>query len=126
MVVSVIGSVSILAIAWLPPGSPFIFMLIAIVVAGACVVGWNGVWITLLAESAPPGLRARSIAAGLTINQPTILLGPWLFGLFVEVTGSYRLGWTALAGLILSAAWFITRAGEPRYAALTPVAQAQA
>ncbi len=124
--VSVIGAASILTIAWLPRGSPFIIMLIAIVVAGACVVGWNGVWITLLAESAPAGLRARSIAAGLTINQPSILLGPWLFGLFVEATGSYQLGWTVLAGLILSAAWLITRAGEPRYAALGPAAQAPA
>ncbi|MHB8489385.1 MAG: hypothetical protein ACYDC4_09410, partial [Candidatus Dormibacteria bacterium] len=106
--------------------SPFILMLIAIVVAGGCVIGWNGVWITLLAESAPPGLRARSIAAGLTINQPTILLGPWLFGLFVEATGSYRLGWTVLAALIVSAAWLITRAGEPRYAALAPTAHAPA
>ncbi|MHB8537525.1 MAG: MFS transporter [Candidatus Dormibacteria bacterium] len=124
--VSVIGAASIVAIAWLPRGSPFILMLIAIVVAGGCVIGWNGVWITLLAESAPPGLRARSIAAGLTINQPTILLGPWLFGLFVEATGSYRLGWTVLAALIVSAAWLITRAGEPRYAALAPTAHAPA
>jgi len=124
--VSAIGAAAIAAIAWLPPGSPFIFMLIAIVIAGGCVVGWNGVWITLLAESAPPGLRARSIATGLTINQPTILLGPWLFGLFVEATGSYRLGWTVLAALILSAAWLITRTGEPRYAALVPTAQAPA
>jgi MFS family permease len=121
--VSVIGAGSILAIAWLPAGSPFFLMVIAIVIAGGCVVGWNGVWITLLAESAPPGLRARSIAAGLTINQPSILLGPWLFGLFVEATGSYRLGWTVLAGLILSAAWLITRTREPRYAALTPLAR---
>ena len=124
--VSVIGSASILAIAWLPRGAPFVLMLVAIVVAGACVVGWNGVWITLLAEAAPARLRARSIAAGLTINQPMILVGPWLFGLFVEATGSYQLGWTVLAVLILSAAWLITRVGEPRYAALTPVAQARA
>jgi MFS family permease len=124
--VSVVGAAAILAIAWLPPGAPFALMLIAIIVAGGCVVGWNGVWITMLAESAPSGLRARSIGAGLTINQPAILVGPWLFGLFVDATGSYRLGWTLLAGLLLSAAWLITRAGEPRYSALATAARANA
>jgi MFS family permease len=119
--VSVIGSVAIFAIAWIPPGAPFALMLIAIVVAGGCAVGWNGVWITMLAEAAPHGLRARSIAAGLTINQPAIVLGPWMFGLFVDATGSYRLAWSVLAVLLLLAAGLITRASEPRHAAVLVV-----
>ena len=69
-------------------------------------------WVTLLAEVAPPGLQARSIASGLTLNQPAILIGPWAFGLFVDATGSYQLAWTGIAILLIGAAWLIMRASE--------------
>lgn len=113
MVVSLVGAAGVLLLAWLPPSAPFLIVVAAVIVAGGSVVGWNGVWVTMLAEVAPPGLQARSIAAGLMINQPAILVGPWVFGLFVDATGSYELAWTGLAVLLVGAAWLITRADEP-------------
>lgn len=113
MVVSLVGAGGILMLAWLPAQVPFVLVVIAVLVAGGCVVGWNGVWVTMLAEMAPSGLQARSIGAGLTINQPAILLGPWAFGLFVDATGSYQLAWTGLGALLIGAAWLVMRAPEP-------------
>jgi len=112
MVVSFVGAAGVLMLAWLPAQAPFALVVIAVLIAGCSVVGWNGVWVTMLAEVAPPGLQARSIAAGLTLNQPAILVGPWAFGLFVDATGSYQLAWTGLAALLIGAGWLITRASE--------------
>ncbi len=114
VVVSLAGAAGVIAVAWIPAHEPFVFMAAAVVLAGGCVIGWNGVWVTMLAEVAPPGLQARSIAAGLTFNQPGILLGPWLFGLVVDATGSFQVAWTGLAALLVVSAGLITRAAEPR------------
>jgi predicted MFS family arabinose efflux permease len=122
MVVGLVGAAGVLLLAWLPASAPFLLVVVAVVVAGGCVVGWNGVWITMLAEVAPPGLQARSIAAGLMINQPAILVGPWVFGLVVDATGSYQLAWTGLAALLVVAAWLITRADDPMAAPLPAAA----
>ncbi len=122
MVVSFVGAAGVLLLAWLPAEAPFALVVVAVLVAGGCVVGWNGVWVTMLAEVAPPGLQARSIAAGLTLNQPAILVGPWAFGLFVDATGSYRLAWTGLAALLVGAGWLITRASEAHPAPTPAVA----
>lgn len=112
-ILTVVGGVGLVSIAWIPRQSSVAFMVAAVIVAGACINGWPGIWIAMLAEGAPLGLQARAVAAGLTINQPAIVLGPLLFGLVVDHTGSYQLAWTALAIVLVGAAALIVRAKEP-------------
>lgn len=111
-VISTVGAASVLTFGWLPASQPLVWVGVTVAVAGVAVIGWNGVWITLLAEGAPPGLQARAVASGLTVIQPAVVIGPWLFGTFVDATGSYRYAWTVLALLLLLAGLLVTRATE--------------
>ncbi len=86
-----------LLLAWLPAGASLGLVVLVVAICGLSTVGWNGIYITLLAELGPPGFQARSVGLGMTLGQPGIVLGPWLFGVLVDRTGSFRLGWTVVA-----------------------------
>ena len=49
---------------------------------------------------------------GLTIQQPGILAGPFLFGLVADLTGSFRLAWILLAGFLATAMLIMSAARD--------------
>lgn len=112
MLVSVAAAAGFVILAWLPAGTPLIVMLLLVLLLGTTVIGWNGVYVTLLSEIAPPDKRGRSVAYGLTISQVGIFGGPVAFGAFIDLTGSYRLGWTLVALGMLAAALLMRQVRE--------------
>ena len=72
-----------------------------IVLIGGSAIGWNGVSMTFVAELA--GRRQAASAAGLNLTSSGvgILIAPPLFGALVDATGSYALGFQALAAVAL-------------------------
>ena len=101
MVVSVSAALCFVLLAWLPMGTPAAVLLILVMLLGATVIGWNGLYITLLSEIAPVDKRGRTVAYGMTISQVGIFGGPFAFGLLVEITHSYRVSWTVVAASLL-------------------------
>ncbi len=74
----------------------------ALIMLGIGAVGWGGLFGTLAGETAGPA--AAGAAAGVTaaIDNVGIFLGPPLFGLIVDRTGSYAPAWwtmVAAAGM---------------------------
>lgn len=109
-------------LAWLPPATPGVVLMILVLLLGATVIGWNGIYITLLSEIASPEMRGRSVAYGMTLTQVGIFGGPPLFGLLVDLTHSYRIGWLAVGAALLVAAAIVARVREGRIADVrTPV-----
>lgn len=106
------GTVGALILAALPFGAPVPILIAAILVSATGAVGWNGVQISYLSELARPGTEGRNVGIGLTIQQPGILAGPFLFGLVVDLTGSFRLAWILLAGFLGTAMLIMTAARE--------------
>lgn len=106
------GAAGSLALAALPSQSPAAVLLVAVLIAAAGSVGWNGVQLSFLAELARPGTEGRNLGIGLMIQQPGILAGPFLFGLVADITGSFRLAWVLLAGFLGTAILIISRARE--------------
>jgi MFS transporter, ACS family, aldohexuronate transporter len=74
------------------------------VVAGAGAFGWVGLYLALAAEVG--GHRYAGLLTGVAVAcaWSGVLLGPPLFGLLLQATGSYRLPWLALALLAFGAA----------------------
>jgi MFS family permease len=103
IVVSSISAACFLLLAWLPLGTPEPLLLILVVLLGANIIGWNGVYITLLSEIAPPDKRGRTVAYGMMLSQVGIFGGPFAFGLLTEVSHSYRLAWTVVAASLMLA-----------------------
>jgi len=107
VLVSLIAAGACVTLAWVPPTTSLAAVLVVVVIYGFTVVGWNGIWIALLSEIAPPDRRGRSVAYGMMVSHVGILFGPFLFGLTVDVTHSYRVAWSLVAGsLVASAALF--------------------
>ena len=94
------GALGSLALAALPTGFSFPVIVVAILVCAVGAVGWNGVQISLLSELARPGSEGRSIGLGLMIQQPGVVMGPFLFGLIIDTTGSFRPAWFLLTAFL--------------------------
>jgi L-alanine-DL-glutamate epimerase-like enolase superfamily enzyme/MFS family permease len=101
IMVSLIAAAAFLVLAWLPGATPIALLLVLTLAIGATVIGWNGVYVTLLSEIAPSDKRGRAVAYGLTMAQIGIFAGPFLFGLLVEVSHSYRLALSVVAVTML-------------------------
>jgi len=81
-------------------------------VFGVAAIGWAGLYGTLAGEIG--GARQAGLAAGLcsAMVNVGIVIGPPVFGLLVDRTGSYRLSWvlmTAAAGMAV-VCWSLLRA----------------
>jgi MFS transporter, ACS family, aldohexuronate transporter len=101
------GALASATLAILPSNTPLPLLGIVILTCAMGAVGWNGVQILLFSELAKPGNEGRAVGLGLMIQQPGILIGPFLFGTVVDKTGSFRLGWLLVAAFLASAALLI-------------------
>ena len=97
------GAAGSLVLAALPVATPLPVLVAAILACTMGAVGWNGVQISFLSELARPGSEGRSVGLALMIQQPGILAGPFLFGLIVDATGSFRPAWLLMAGFLVAA-----------------------
>ena len=97
------GATGSLVLAALPAATPVPLLAAAILACTVGAVGWNGVQISFLSELARPGSEGRSVGVALMIQQPGILAGPFLFGLVVDATGSFRSAWLLQAGFLAAA-----------------------
>lgn len=74
------------------------------VVAGVGAFGWVGLYLALAAEVG--GARYAGLLTGVAVSfaWSGVLVGPPLFGLLLQATGSYRGPWLVLAATSLAAA----------------------
>ena len=88
-IIGVLAAVSSFALAAAGPDTPRAVLLLTLAVAGVSAIGWNGINMTFVAEIA--GRQASATAAGvnLTASYLGIMVGPPLFGLLVDWTGTY-------------------------------------
>ncbi|MCX6363256.1 MAG: MFS transporter [Actinobacteria bacterium] len=89
---------------------------VALLMLGVGAVGWGGLFSTLAGETA--GAAVAGAAAGVTaaIDNIGIFIGPPLFGLIVDRTGSYAPAWWAMVGAAVLAACLLALVREPRRA----------
>jgi predicted MFS family arabinose efflux permease len=102
-------------LAWLPLTTPAAAILVLVLFLGTTVIGWNGIYIALLSEMAPPDKRGRSVAYGMMITQIGIFAGPFAFGSVVDITRSYRIAWTLVAFVLVLAGLVLRQVHEPMH-----------
>ena len=89
--------------ALLPSSAPLAAVGVLVFVAGAVVMGWPGLMVVLLAELGGPRLMGRAVGFGLIIGLMGAVAVPPLFGLVVDQTDSYSIGWWMMSGLAVLA-----------------------
>lgn len=109
--------VSFLALTMLliTPQTPLWLIAIIVFLLGFTAIGWNGLYVALLAELAGGEENAATaIGFGMNTNQIGVLMFPPLFGYLVDISDSYRLSWLFLAGLGLAGTFFASRIKETK------------
>ena len=101
VVSAAIGAVAYAALA-LGDLLPIWLMVPLALVAGAGAFGWVGLYFALVAEIGGPRYAGLLTGAATACSWSGTLIGPPLFGVVLEITGSYTLPWlimTAIAGV---------------------------
>lgn len=93
--VSIIAAGVAAVLAALPVGAPLPVILFLLVVLGLFGIGWFPLYLLQIAESAPKGSIASTIAFASTICLAVMALGPYIFGLLVDHFG-YGAAWSTL------------------------------
>jgi MFS family permease len=77
----------------------------ALLVVGCCSIGWNGVYLALVADGTREGRLGRATGSALVYLYAGVVLLPPLFGLVVDALGSWPASWVvAAAGALVAAA----------------------
>lgn len=112
LVLSMVGALSAImapVVGYLGQGQPLWLWAIVALLCGASIVGWNGLYQALIAETAGRRLAATGVAFSMTMSEAGLVGGPPLFGFIVDLTGSYPTAWlflgclSALASLMAAA-----------------------
>lgn len=78
---------------------PNIVVFVFFFAFGLTAIGWNGVFASEAARISPPGTIGRATGAVMFITFSGVLLGPVVFSLLYQVTGSYSATFLASASL---------------------------
>ncbi len=107
-------ALALAVLAALPAPAAYWAALAVAVVLGFFGFGWYGPWVVHVAEAAPSQAVGLTLALVMAANQIGIVVAPPLFGLAVDVTGSYTAAWLGLAGVLVFVAARLIAAG-PRF-----------
>jgi predicted MFS family arabinose efflux permease len=102
-VLTLLGWISAALLFAAPRSLPFFALVLIILLAGFALIGFQGLWITLVAESAGPGEAGAATGFATTFSLAAVALTPPGYGLVADVFGTYRAVWGALAGVLLIA-----------------------
>jgi MFS family permease len=89
--------VSALALFAVPDGAPRALLVIVAIVAGLSLIGYQGLWVTMVAEAAGPNRVGAATGFAITVVTVSIALSPPFYGLVADLAGTYRAIWAALA-----------------------------
>jgi predicted MFS family arabinose efflux permease len=103
VLLNVAGILAALVLLATPTSSPVAVFGVVAAFAGFALIGYQGLWITLVAETAGPRRVGAATGFAVTFVQTAIALSPPLYGLVADVSGSYRAIWAALACVLLVA-----------------------
>ena len=91
-----LAGASCVALALAEPGETLLLWIVLFVL-GFGAVGWGGLMGTLAGETGGPGAAGAAAGVSSAFFNVGVFLGPPLFGLIVDRTGSYAPAWWAMA-----------------------------
>ena len=107
----VAAAASGLALLLSGPEWPGFLLTLAGIGMGATAIGWNGVFLAETARLAPPGQVGATTAGTGFVFGVCMLVGPPLFSLMVQASGSYELGFAFCVATALLGAFLVRGAG---------------
>jgi MFS family permease len=103
LVLNAAGLLAAVALLVTPASTPVAVFGVLAAFAGFALIGYQGLWITMVAELAGPRRVGAATGFAVTFVQTAIALTPALYGLVADISGSYRAVWAALTCVLLVA-----------------------
>lgn len=97
LLLSAVGTLSAVALIALPAWPRLAPVLIVSLLAGLCLVGWQGIWMSLLSEVTPPDVAGTTMGYGLMYVSISVIAWPPLLGALADLFGTFRASWAAVA-----------------------------
>jgi MFS family permease len=89
------------ALSLISGSSGLVFWIPLTLVEGITLVGFQGLWVTMLAEAAHRTRVGAAMGFAVTFSIAGGAIAPPLFGLAVDATGTYRTVWAILTVLLI-------------------------
>jgi predicted MFS family arabinose efflux permease len=123
--IGVLMSVATFLMALFTANSPHAWVIIVAIIQGATAIGWNGIYLGEVARLAPEGQAGAVTGGALSLTLLGSMIGPPLFTMIVEASGSYRLAFD-LVGVIafVSALFYLWSPDQRALARSNPAANA--
>lgn len=94
-----------LAMSLLNPGTPHAWAVLLLAAYGGTAMGWNGVYLSIVARLVPSERAAMATAGSLFFTYMGIVVGVPVFGMVSSAIGSLGLGFALLAIPLAWAVW---------------------
>jgi MFS family permease len=91
------GLLGALLLLALPPVAPPVAIVVVAIIAGLALIGYQGLWVTMVAEAAGPERVGAATGTAITFAGASIALSPPFYGLVADLAGTYRAIWAVLA-----------------------------
>jgi MFS family permease len=95
-----IGLASALALFLTPRTAPPAVVIAVVAVAGVALIGYQGLWITMIAEAAGPAAVGAATGFAVTFVVAAAAAAPPSYGLAADTFGTYRAVWAALSCVV--------------------------
>jgi MFS family permease len=103
LTINVVGLIAALLLFVVPPTAPIAVIGLIVALAGVALIGYQGLWITMIAEVAGPERVGAATGFAITFVAGAIAASPPLYGLVADLTGTYRAIWAVLAAVLVVA-----------------------
>jgi MFS family permease len=100
LVLTGVGLAGALLLLAIPRSAPVGLLAAVAAVAGLGLIGYQGVWITMVAEAAGPQRVGAATGFAITFVTVSIAVSPPLYGAVADAAGSYRAIWAVLAAVV--------------------------
>jgi MFS family permease len=104
LVLTAAALISALVLFATPRSAPIAVLVVVAGLVGLALVGYQGLWFTMVAEVAGPARVGASTGFAVTFVAATAALTPPAYGLVADLAGTYRAIWAAL-GILLAVAF---------------------
>jgi predicted MFS family arabinose efflux permease len=84
----------------LPRSAPGLVVVAVAIFAGLALIGYQGLWVTMIAEAAGPERVGAATGLAVTFVTAAIALSPPFYGLVADLAGTYRAIWAVLAVIL--------------------------
>jgi MFS family permease len=87
-------------LALIPGRTPVAIWALVAVITGSTLIGFQGVWITMLTEAAAKSHVGAATGFAATFSIFAAACAPTVYGVVADVTGSYRAVWIVVAAVL--------------------------